>query len=457
MNFFLTKPDTKYIPITPLLTKDFSHWLAKQKTEIKNLVILCNFKAKSASYCLLPDEKNQLREVILGVENEDDFWAFGDLAKNLPMGNYQINAKWEAKKLTRAILAWGLGTYSFSNYKKASPIETRLFLPELIDRELILSILETTFLVRDLINSPAADLTPLIFSEKISLLAKELGATFSKVEGKELIKNFPAVYAVGKGSSNPPVLAELRWGKKNAPKLTLVGKGVCFDSGGLNLKPEAGMLLMKKDMAGAANALGLALLIIKRKLPVNLRVIFPLVENMVSGSSFRPGDIIKTRSGLTVEIINTDAEGRIILADALSYAGEEKPDLLIDLTTLTGAATVGLGEEITSLFSDDDKLARNLMDHGEREKDYFWQMPLFDEYRASNQSKIADLVNLASLDRMGGAITAALFLQEFVKGAKQWVHFDCLNYNRKDRPGRPQGGEAKCLRAVFSYLLERFG
>jgi leucyl aminopeptidase len=456
MNLFFTKSDPKSIPIIPLPTKDFSKWLARQKEEIKNLVKICNFKARSAEYLFKPSEKYQLQEVILGVDNEDDFWAFGDLARKLPAGNYHLVASWKKDQIEHAFLAWGLGAYHFTNYKKAVAIETKLFLPAEFDQDQIVNLIDSMFLARDLINLPAVDLTPEIFADKISALAKEIGATFNKVVGKDLMKNFPAVYAVGKGSANPPVLAELRWGNKNAPKLTIVGKGVCFDSGGINLKPEAGLILMKKDMAGAAITLGLARLVIKEKLPVNLRAIFPLVENMVSGLSFKPGDIVKTRAGLAVEIMNTDAEGRLILADALSYASEDKPDLLIDFSTLTGAANVALGEEIAALFSDDDKLAKQLVDCGTKEKDYLWQLPLFEGYRAFNESKIADLVNLASFDRLGAAITAALFLQTFVKDTKQWVHFDHYSYNRKDRPGRPQGGEAKCLRAVFRYLVERF-
>jgi leucyl aminopeptidase len=305
------------------------------------------------------------------------------------------------------------------------------------------------------VNTPANDLGPVELEAAVRTLGKRHRAKVSSIVGPQLLKkNFPLIYAVGQGSERAPRLVDLVWGKSSHPKVTLVGKGVCFDTGGLDIKPDSAMLLMKKDMGGAAAALALAHMIMDAKLPVRLRVLIPAVENSISGIAFRPGDIFKSRKGITVEIGNTDAEGRLVLADALSLADEEKPELLIDFATLTGAARVALGPEIPPAFTDDDALWNTLAKHSASEADPLWRLPLWRPYTAMLDSKIADTNNVGG--GHAGAITAALFLAKFVEQAKSWLHLDIFAWNPKDKPGRPEGGEAHSVRALFSLLTERY-
>jgi leucyl aminopeptidase len=311
-------------------------------------------------------------------------------------------------------------------------------------------------LVRDLINTPAEDMMPEHLAQAMITLAQAFNAHVEQVVGDSLLdQNFPTIHAVGRASTHPPRLLELRWGKESAPKLTLVGKGVCFDSGGLDLKAANNMRLMKKDMGGAAHVMGLAHRVMSTGLPVRLRVLVPTVENAVAGNAFRPGDVIRSRKGLTIEIDNTDAEGRLILCDALATGAADNPDLMIDFATLTGAARVALGTEIPVFFCNTDEVAAGLMATAETEHDPIWRLPLHAPYRELLDSKIADIANSAGAP-YGGAITAALFLQEFVPAGIPWVHFDIMAWNTKSRPGRPEGGEAMGLRAVFRYLCQRF-
>jgi len=315
---------------------------------------------------------------------------------------------------------------------------------------------DATAFARDLINTPANDLTPRALAQAAVDVAAANGATVRRYVGDELLAaNFPTVHAVGRAGAIAPELVDFEWGNAAHPRVTLVGKGVCFDSGGLDIKPPSGMLLMKKDMGGAACVLALAQLIMQNQLPVRLRVVIPAVENAIAGNAFRPGDVLATRAGLSVEVGNTDAEGRLILCDALALADAEAPDLLIDMATLTGAARVALGPEVPALFTSDATLAKELMNAGAAETDPLWQLPLWSSYDDELSSKIADLNNV-SASGFSGSIIAGLFLQRFVTQAKQWVHLDLYAWNAKDRPGRPVGAEAQCVRALFAYLQSRF-
>jgi len=443
----------KSIPITVLAQKDFSHWLAKQNQFVKGWLASTGFKAESGALSLLPDASGKLTRVVCIVSDAKNFWAVGQLSTSLPEGIYSFA---EVTNETDAAVAWGLGAYQFSRYKKFSRLPARLILSKKCDAKSVFNQVESIYLVRDLINTPTDDMGPSEFSTAMAKLAKEFKANFKQIVGDDLLtKNYPAIHAVGRASDDAPRLLDLRWGNKKHKKLTLVGKGVCFDTGGLDIKPASAMLLMKKDMGGAAHVLGLARMIMAAKLPICLRVLIPAVENSIAGNAYRPGDVIKSRKGLTIEIGNTDAEGRVVLADALAEAVTEKPALLIDMSTLTGAARIALGTDLPALFSNQDELAHDLIHYGNRVTDPMWRLPLFAAYRDALNSPIADLNNATS-DSFAGAITAALFLKEFVPDEIPWVHFDMMAWNVKTRPGRPQGGEAVTLRAVFNYLIEKF-
>jgi leucyl aminopeptidase len=379
----------------------------------------------------------------------------GKLATLLPDGIWRFASPPADPKL--AALAFALGSYRFARYRseKEKDKAPRLELPRDVDGAELSRIVAAVFLVRDLINTPANDLGPAEIEEAARGLAKRSGAVVRSVVGDDLLKeNFPLVHAVGKASTRPPRLIDLRWGEARHPRIALVGKGVVFDTGGLDIKPSSAMLLMKKDMGGAASALGLASMIIDAKLPLQLHVVIPAVENAVSGNALRPGDIFKSRKGTTVEIGNTDAEGRLILADALAFADEEAPDLVVDFSTLTGAARVALGPELPAAFTDDDKLAAELAGCAAREADPFWRLPLWRPYQSMLDSKIADTNNVSS-SAFAGAITAALFLSRFVERAKSWLHFDLFAWNPSAKPARPEGGEAQTIRALYALLKER--
>lgn len=417
-----------------------------------------SFKPDSGRHLIFSDNKGEIAGCLFGLgkradKNADPMLA-GKLAGLLPAGDWKFaEAPTDARLAT---LAFALGSYRFAKYRKNERKQPRLVVPSGVDAKEVTRIAEGMTLARDLVNTPANDLGPAELEAAIRMLAKKHGAKVSSVIGKDLSKkNFPLVYAVGQGSERAPRLVEFTWGKSTHPKLTLVGKGVCFDTGGLDIKPDAAMLLMKKDMGGAAASLALAHMIMDAKLKVRLRVIIPAVENSISGIAFRPGDIFKSRKGITVEIGNTDAEGRLVLADALALADEEKPDLVIDFATLTGAARVALGPEIPPAFTHDDALWQALAIHSSREADPLWRLPLWQPYMEMLNSKIADTNNVGS--GHAGAITAALFLSKFVEQAKSWLHLDIFAWNPKERPGRPEGGEAHSVRALYSLLTERYG
>jgi leucyl aminopeptidase len=453
---FVTEPPADTVPLIPVLTEHFPDWLNNQTEFMRRWTGGTGFKAKPHSFCLVPGQEGMLAGVVVGVETADDPWTLGGLPNALPAGTYMLQSDWAADIVERLVLGWGLGAYRFTRYKEARQPPARLVMPAVCDARFIERQLQAIYLVRDLINTPAADMMPEQLADSLFALAGEFGGQARQWVGEELLRaHYPIIHAVGRASVQAPRLLDLRWGDATHPKVTLVGKGVCFDSGGLDIKNASGMRLMKKDMGGAAHALGLARLIMSIKLPVRLRVLIAAVENAVAGNALRPGDVLRSRKGLTVEIENTDAEGRLILCDALAEAVTEQPALLLDFATLTGAARAALGTDVPALFCNNDVLAHGLLSAAAAERDPFWRLPLHKPYRDMLDSKIADLANAAS-GSFGGAITAALFLQEFVPADIPWAHFDLMAWNSKGRPGRPEGGEAMGLRAVFQYLRRRF-
>jgi leucyl aminopeptidase len=416
------------------------------------------FEPSPGRCALVPAKDGRLAAVLFGIEPPDatakNLFLPGTLANLLPDGSYRFaNAPHDARL---AALAIALGAYSFTRYRKAKARAISLVPPDDVDAVELSAIIDGVTLARDLINTPSNDLGPAELEAAARKVARAHGAKLRVTAGRALERQFPLVHAVGMGSQRTPRLIDFTWGKANHPKVTLVGKGVCFDTGGLDIKPESSMLNMKKDMGGAATALALAHMIMARRLPVRLRVVIPAVENSISGISFRPRDIFTSRKGISVEIGNTDAEGRLILADALALADEEKPELMIDFATLTGAARVALGPDIPPFFTDDDRLAAGLMIAATAENDPLWRLPLWKPYEAMLDSKVADTNNVGS-GGMAGAITAALFLKKFVENAKAWAHFDVFAWTQSNKPGRPEGGECHAARAIYALLCERYG
>ena len=445
------------IPLIPVIESQFAAWLERQQDTTRRWLTMTGFKAKSGSFSLIPDADGRLREVVVGIVKADDLWALGELPTILPEGDYRLTGAFDPWRLERLTLGWALGAYRFTRYKAPKRTMARLALDPICDSDRIHRQVQAITWVRNLINTPAEDMMPEHLAEATLALGQEFAASVEQIVGEDLLtRNFPLIHAVGRASTHPPRLLDLRWGDPTYPKVTLLGKGVCFDSGGLDLKPSGAMRLMKKDMGGAATALGLARLIMSAGLPVRLRVLVAAVENAVAGNAFRPGDVLRSRQGSTVEIHNTDAEGRLVLCDALSEAGAEQPEILLDFATLTGAARVALGTGIPALFCNDNTMADGLLAAAEREQDPCWRLPLYAPYREMLNSKIADIAN-ASESSFAGAITAALFLQEFVPTSVPWAHFDLMAWNSKMQPGRPEGGEAMGLRAVFAWLEQRYG
>ncbi len=454
------------VPIVAITSEKLAGWLPSQPPRVRTWLATTAFKADAGAAALIAGDDGALALVVLGLGGGDDPWAAGALAKTLPKGIYRIaDAIGAATDFpTWSALAWALGGYHFARYKTEAPPErARLQWPAGCDRAYVERAVAGAALTRDLVNTPAADMLPDALEQAARDVAQANGATVTVITGEQLLaQNYPMIHAVGRASAVAPRLIDLTWGAAAAPKVTLVGKGVCFDSGGLDLKSASGMALMKKDMGGAATVLGLAHMIMAAKLPVRLRVLIPAVENAVAGNAFRPGDVLKTRKGIFVEIGNTDAEGRLVLADTLAEAITENPALLIDCATLTGACRTALGPELPGLFTDDDALARDLLAAAKATHDPLWRLPLWQPYRKMIDSKVAD-INNAGDSPFAGAITAALFLKEFVKpkdaGAPPvpWAHIDLFAWNPTDRPGRPQGGEAFALRAIYALVRSRFG
>lgn len=459
MKMFVTRGGAGVRPIHVVTTESFAAWQKKQSKATAAWLKSTGFEAKVSAFSVLPGRDGKLQAVVLVTSGEDDIYSYSGLASALPPGRYELTGALTPDQAERAAFGFGLGAYRFERYKTKpnGKKAVELVWPKGANSGRVKYLLEAVFLVRDLVNTPAEDMGPSELEAAARKLTKELGGRMKSVVGPKLLsENYPAIHAVGRASDDAPRLLDLQFGSEKHPKVTLVGKGVCFDTGGLDMKPSSGMQLMKKDMGGGAHVLGLALALVKAKLPIRLRVLIPAVENNISGNAYRPLDVLKTRKGLTIEVGNTDAEGRIVLADALAEAASEKPEIIIDFATLTGAARVALGSDIPVLFSNHQGWAQALLDAGVKYADVLWQLPLFADYKRWLDSKVADLNNI-SRQPYGGAITAALFLENFVTPETPWVHIDVMSWNVEARAGRPVGGEAMGLRAVYHALVERYG
>lgn len=452
---------SRHDPSTPILFATESDWPSLRQgldAGARAFADAAGFEPKPGRHLLLPGGATGLAAVLFGIGRGDaphhDRFEAGRLPGVLPAGTYRFGNEPPQPRL--AALGFALGCYRFSRYRKAEGADVRLELPAGVDRADLTRIVEGVTLARDLINTPANDLGPAELEEAARALASRHGAQFRSIVGEDLLAaNFPLIHAVGRASAGAPRLIDFSWGDPAAPKVTLVGKGVTFDSGGLDIKPESAMLIMKKDMGGAASALALAHMIMDRGLRLRLRVLIPAVENAISGRSFRPLDIYRARNGVTVEIGNTDAEGRLVLADALALASEETPELTVDFATLTGAARVALGPDLFPFYTDDDAIAAELAACGAAENDPAWRLPLWHGYRTLLDSKTADVRSTAS-GGFAGSIMAALFLQRFAAAARAWIHLDIYAWTATAKPGRPEGGECHGARAVYSLLQSRY-
>lgn len=446
------------VPITVLRKSGLAAWRETAPTRERDWAAATGFTAEGGKLALVPGESGGLGRVLIGLgDGEAAMWALAGLPEALPEGSYRLDGLCDDGDPTRIALGWALGTYAFTRYKeKKEGGKARLAWPDGADRGAVERLAGAIFLARDLVSTPASDMGPAELAGAARHVADRAGAHCRIIVGDDLLaENYPTIHAVGRASDRPPRLVDITWGRADAPKVTLVGKGVCFDTGGLDLKPASGMKMMKKDMAGAAIMLALGRAVMDAGLPVRLRILLPMVENAVSGNAMRPLDIVRTRKGLTVEIGNTDAEGRLILCDALAEACTENPALLIDAATLTGAARTALGPELPALFCSDDALAADLIAAGTAEDDPMWRMPLWKPYRRLLDSKAADLNNVSDGPH-AGAITAALYLQEFVEPGIPWAHLDVMAWNTRSRPGRPEGAEAQMLRALYAHIAGRF-
>ena len=441
------------LPLHVLEREQFATWREGLAPALQSWVDAQQFMAAAGALVLLPGEQG-IAGAAIGIGDPHDPYSYAHAPHGLPPGDWALASPLDDVARAALHLGWGLGSYRFNRYRKPAREPARLQLAATSDAE-TLDVLAACVRVRDLVNTPTEHMGPQQLEDVARELASTHGAQVEVFTGDELLtQNFPAIHAVGRASHRAPRLIALRWGDSGLPHVALVGKGVCFDTGGLDIKPADGMRNMKKDMGGAAHALGLAQLIMARKLPVRLTLLVPAVENAIGPDAFRPGEVIATRQGLSVEIDNTDAEGRVILCDALTYAGEQSPELLLDFATLTGAARIALGPDLPALFANDDALANDWIAAGERTRDPLWRMPLWRPYARYLNSQIADLANAGS--RMAGAVTAALYLERFVPAQQKWAHLDVYAWNDSDRPGRPPGGEAMALRAAFEMLKLRY-
>ncbi len=467
MPAFIDAADSSCRPLWLVRESEADRWYASlpaaDRAGVAAWVRANGFRGERGRVLLVPGAAGELAGVAVGVGrlsalteiSPPQLWG---VASQVPSGRYQLAATLTPAAATQAALGWALGRYRFERYKRTpgTPPAPVLVAPPGADLALVRRLVEADTLARDLINTPACDLGPAELGAAVAAVASRYGAQFRQVIGDALIaEGLPTIHAVGRAAQAVPRLLDLRFGH-SGPRITLVGKGVCFDTGGLDLKPSSAMALMKKDMGGAACALAVAQLVMDAALPVRLRLLIPAVENSVAGNAFRPGDVLRTRSGVTVEVTNTDAEGRLVLADALALADEERPDLIIDLATLTGAARVALGPELPALYASDDRLAADLATAGRQTADPVWPMPLHVGYEDELSSRVADVVNAPS-SPFAGSIVAALFLRRFVAETTPWIHLDLYAWNGKDRPGRPVGGEAQTVRALYAFLRQRYG
>ena len=457
-SFFAPADDAPPLPIWPVGKGDPDGWAVPDGA--KKLAKAVGFTGESGAFLVVPgDNADHVAGALfgLGTKDHEQPLAFGRLPSRIAIeGPWAIDAPTHDREL--ATIGLALGGYRFDRYKSsAKKPAARFVMPDGVDAEDVERQIAGSFLARDLINTPANDMGPEALEAAFRALAERYGAHVSAIVGDDLLTgNFPMIHAVGRASAEAPRLLDMRWGRSGDPKVTLVGKGVCFDTGGLDIKPASGMLLMKKDMGGAANVLGLALMIMDAGLKVDLRVLVPAVENSISANAFRPGDILKSRAGLTVEIANTDAEGRLVLADALTLADAEEPDLLIDMATLTGAARVALGPDLPPYYSDDEVLAADIAESAAATHDPAWRLPLHMGYDGDLSSKVADINNAPS-GGFAGSITAALFLKRFVVKTRSWAHFDIYGWTPKEKAHAPVGGEAQCIRALYRLLKKRYG
>ncbi|MEM6574705.1 MAG: leucyl aminopeptidase family protein [Pseudomonadota bacterium] len=443
------------IKLQTLTETEFSPWLTNQSPKVQSWANAAGFTGGSGQTLLLPDDDGTVSSVLCGAGGGRDLWTLGGVSQKLGGGRYELDEDWDEPSTRQMAVGFLLGQYQFTRYLKPKDSSVELVLPEAWAEEVECQV-QATALVRDLVNTPAEHMGPAELAHATEALAEEFAADVEQVVGDDLLtRNYPAIHIVGRAAEKKPRLIRLRWGKPSDPLVVLVGKGVCFDSGGLNMKNGAGMALMKKDMGGAAHVLGVARLIMQHKLPIQLKVLISAVENAVSGNAYRPGDVIATRKGSSIEIGNTDAEGRLVMSDALTLACEMSAELIIDFATLTGAARVAMGPDVPPFFTNHDGVAEDLLAASAAVQDPLWRLPLYQPYREMLKSSVADMNNVGG-SAFAGCITAALFLEHFVTDNIPWVHIDTYAWNQANRPGRPKGGEALGMRAVFELLRKRY-
>ncbi|SNB67103.1 leucyl aminopeptidase [Arboricoccus pini] len=433
----------------------YGQWLTEIGERGRRWLASTGFEPRPNNVGLFPDTDGELEAAVVVTHEPAELWDVAAAIPALPSGPWLI--KGDDLEAAEAALAFAMQSYRFTRYRNDNTQQPMLVIGDAAARQRARILAKSIYMARDLVNTPTNDLGPEQLQAAVEFVAKEGGAKIRAVVGEELIvQNYPTIHAVGRASPSPPRLLDLTWGAPDAPKVTLIGKGVCFDTGGLDIKPSSSMLLMRKDMAGAALMLALARSIMALALKVRLRLLIPAVENSIAGNAFRPGDILTTRKGLSVEIGNTDAEGRLILADALADADDETPDIILDAATLTGAARVAIGPDLPALFSPNDGLASDILRHGNHVNEPLWRLPLHAPYSRYIESPVADLNN-AGTKPFAGSVTAALFLQRFLTNTPNWAHLDIFGWNDESRPGRPRGGEATAFRALLSFLEERYG
>ncbi|KRG43811.1 cytochrome C oxidase subunit II [Stenotrophomonas pictorum JCM 9942] len=448
-----TTDSSRALPLYVLDHNGFAAWNAQQPAALQAWLKSQQFNAAPGSVALLPGTDG-LAGAVLGVGDRADAYSYAHAPFALPAGSvWKVAGELDVASASNLQLGWGLGSYRFARYRKPARAPAQLLASPSSE---VADVITACLRVRDWVNTPTEDMGPQQLEDAARALVNAHGGELEVIAGDELLEqNFPTIHAVGRASHRAPRLIALRWGKADAPHLALVGKGVCFDTGGLDLKPADGMRNMKKDMGGAAHALALAGLVMAQELPVRLTLLVAAVENAVGPDAFRPGEVITTRKGITVEIDNTDAEGRLVLCDALAYASEQQPEAIIDFATLTGAARIALGPDLPALFANDDTLAQQWLDAGDATRDPVWRMPLWRPYLRYLNSGIADMANAGS--RMAGSVTAALYLERFIEAGQTWAHLDVYAWNDSERAGRPAGGEALALRSAWAMLKTRYG
>ncbi|MBK7144101.1 MAG: leucyl aminopeptidase family protein [Xanthomonadales bacterium] len=445
------------IALVALTTADLDAYLATAAERTRRWVAAQQFRAQPLTSCVIPDADGGVAEVLVGIASASELNTLAHLPATLPAGDYSLCSRGVQLDHARVALGFALASYQFKRYKAARREPARLLAPLGTYLDEVAALVAATTRTRDLVNTPTEDMGPAELGTAAREIAERFGAQYREWIGNELLEaNFPAIHAVGRASHRAPRLIEVRAGDPALPEVAIIGKGVCFDTGGLDIKAADGMRNMKKDMGGAAHAIALAELVLERRLPIRLRLLVPAVENAIGANAYRPGEVIRTRAGLSVEIDNTDAEGRVVLCDALAYAAESKPKLIVDFATLTGAARIALGPDLPALFGNNEPLRDRLVELGREVQDPLWPMPLWQPYLAMLESGIADLAN-SGPSRHAGAITAALYLQRFVPPNIPWLHLDTYAWNDNERPGRPRGGEAMGLRAVYELLKRDYG